>query len=87
MKVILAVTRDKDIEPILDSLLPRGFSVTKFASMGGFLKRGSTTLLIGVEETEVEEVIKLLKIAVGPPDTDQHRITLFVMNAVDFNQI
>ena len=87
MKVILAVTRDKDIESILDSLLPRGFSVTKFASMGGFLKRGSTTLLIGVEETEVEEVINLLKNAVGPPDTDQHRITLFVMNAVDFNQI
>jgi len=87
MKVILAVTRDKDTESILDSLLPRGFSVTKFASMGGFLKRGSTTLLIGVEETKVEEVINLLKNAVGTPDTDQHRITLFVMNADDFKQI
>jgi len=87
MKLILAVTRDKDTNPIMESLLPRGFKVTKIASIGGFLKRGSTTLLIGVEENDVIEVIDLLKNAVGPPDSYQHRITIFVINAVDFTQI
>lgn len=87
MKLIMAVVRDVDTDPILDTLLPKGYRVTRLASTGGFLRRGSTTLMIGVDEGDEENVINLLKSAVGKPDPDQHRITLFVLNATDYKQI
>jgi len=87
MKLILAVVRDVDTEPILNNLLPKGYRVTRLASTGGFLRRGSTTLMIGIDEGTESEVIRLLKSAVGQPDPDQHRITVFVLNAINFEQI
>jgi len=87
MKLILAVVRDTDTESILNTLLPHGFRVTRLASTGGFLRRGSTTLMIGVDEGKENKVVGLLKSAVGAPDPDQHRITLFVLNASNYEQI
>ena len=87
MKLILAVVRDIDTESIMNTLLPKGYQITRLASTGGFLRRGSTTLMIGVEEGSESEVIKLIKGAVGEPDLDQHRITMFVLDAIDFKQI
>ena len=87
MKLILAVVRDIDTEPILDKLLPKGYRVTRMASTGGFLRKGSTTLMIGVDSGHEELVVDLLKSAVGKPDPDQHRITLFILNASDYRQI
>ncbi len=87
MKLILVVVRDIDTEPVLNTLLPKGFRVTRLASTGGFLRRGSTTLMIGVDEGQEAEVIDLLKSAVGKPDPDQHRLTIFMLNATDFQQI
>ena len=65
MKLILAVVRDVDTDAILDTLLPKGYRVTRLASTGGFLRRGSTTLMIGVDEGDEENVIDLLKISSG----------------------
>lgn len=87
MKLILAVVRDIDSEPVINTLLPKGYQVTRLASTGGFLRRGSTTLMIGVEAGTETEVISLIKNAVGEPEPDQHRITLFVLDAIDFKQI
>ena len=87
MKLILAVVRDIDTESILNTLFPKGFRVTRLASTGGFLRRGSTTLMIGIDEGQEKEVIDLLKSAVGKPDPEQHRLTIFVLNATNFEQI
>jgi len=87
MKLILAVVRDIDTENILKILLEKGYQVTRLASSGGFLRKGSTTLMIGIDDGKEKEVIELLKSAVGTPDPDQHRVTLFVLNATDFEQI
>lgn len=87
MKLILAVVRDIDTESILNTLLPKGFRVTRLASTGGFLRRGSTTLMIGVDEGQEAEVITFLKGAVGKPDPEQHRLTIFVLNATSYEQI
>ena len=87
MKLILAVVRDIDTESVLNTLLEKSYRVTRLASTGGFLRRGSTTLMIGIDEGKEKEVIDLLKDAVGKPDPDQHRVTLFVLNATDFEQI
>ena len=87
MKISLAVVRDLDSDPVINTLVNKGYRVTRLASTGGFLRRGNVTLLIGVDEGEVESVIDLLKNTVGPPEQAQHRVTVFVMNALDYEQI
>ena len=41
------------------------YSVTKLATTGGFLKKGNSTLMIGTEDKQVEEVITLIKDTCG----------------------
>lgn len=61
MKLIIAVVQDQDVNRLLERLLDSGIGATKLASTGGFLKEGNTTLLIGVGEEQVDEVIGLIK--------------------------
>ncbi|MCT8977814.1 cyclic-di-AMP receptor [Clostridium sp. CX1] len=61
MKLIIAIVQRKDANPLIDSLTEGGFKVTKIASTGGFLKSGNTTLLVGVEQQEVDNVISRIK--------------------------
>lgn len=60
MKLILAIVHDEDGHKVMQSLNREGFTVTKLATTGGFLKAGNTTLLIGVEDESVDQVIKLI---------------------------
>lgn len=61
MKLIIAIVQDQDAPNLIGDLTEREFRVTKLASTGGFLKSGNTTLLIGVEEELVSEVIKIIE--------------------------
>ena len=60
-KLILAVVEDESASPLMDSLVEQGFQATKLASTGGFLLRGNTTLLIGVEDDQVEPVLTTIR--------------------------
>ena len=86
MKLILAVIRDIDNEPVIRTLIKAGYRVTRLASTGGFLRRGNMTLMIGVNEGEVQKVIDLMRETVGPPEKEQHRVTLFILNATGSEQ-
>ena len=57
MKLIIAIVQDDDAANLLEILTESGFRVTKLATTGGFLRAGNTTLLIGVEEQDVDKVI------------------------------
>jgi uncharacterized protein YaaQ len=46
---------------LIASLLREGLSATKIASQGGFLRRGSVTILSGVEDEQVETVLELAR--------------------------
>lgn len=61
MKLVVAVVQDKDAIRLLESLVEKGFRATKLASTGGFLKEGNTTLLLGVEDDQVDEVVRVVK--------------------------
>ena len=87
MKLIIAICRDVDAGPVVDALITAGHRVTRVASTGGFLRRGNVTLLIGVEEQNVQSVIDVFKDTCSPPETGQHRATIFVVNAPHFEQI
>ncbi len=61
MKLVMAIVKDDDSFNIMNSLNVEGFSVTKLASTGGFLKVGNTTLICGVEDDKVDFVIDIIK--------------------------
>ena len=54
MKLAVFVVDDSKADESVDALVAQGFRVTRLASTGGFLRRGNTTLLVGIEEHEVE---------------------------------
>ena len=61
MKLVIAVIQDKDSNRLSNALVKEGFRATKLASTGGFLRSGNTTLLIGVEDERVDDVLSLIK--------------------------
>ena len=61
MKLIIAIVQDQDVPSLIDDLTEKDFRITKLASTGGFLKSGNTTLLIGVEDEKIDEVISIIE--------------------------
>lgn len=61
MKLIMAVIHEKDQRHVQDSLLEQGYQFTNVASTGGFLREGNITLLIGVEEDQVDQVLEVVR--------------------------
>jgi len=88
MKMIITILRDRDTEPVSQALIEAEFRVTRIASTGGFLRRGSTTLMIGVDDQKVDEAIDVIRNnLVESDDPTIKRATLFVLNVADFKQI
>jgi len=61
MKLVIAIVQDEDAPRLVDKLMKTGYSVTKLASTGGFLRSGNTTILTGVEDEEVDDVIRIIE--------------------------
>ena len=57
MKMILAIVSNDDSSNVSRALTKARYSVTRLATTGGFLMSGNTTLLIGVEDEKVDDVI------------------------------
>lgn len=56
MKLVIAIVQDADAHRLQEQLSAQGFTSTKLASSGGFLREGNTTLMTGVEDKEVAYV-------------------------------
>ena len=61
MKLVLAIVQDDDSIDLIEELTDKDYRVTKLATTGGFLKSGNTTLMIGVEEKEVKNLINVIE--------------------------
>lgn len=61
MKLIVAIVQDQDAQNVITDLTEKEYRVTKLASTGGFLKAGNTTLLSGVDNDQVDEVIAIIE--------------------------
>ncbi|MFA5523207.1 MAG: cyclic-di-AMP receptor [Tissierellales bacterium] len=66
MKLVIAIIQDDDAANLVSNLTEEGFRVTKLASTGGFLKAGNTTLLIGVEDEKLDDLIKAVEVVCRP---------------------
>lgn len=88
MKLIVAILRDNDNDPVSQALINSGFRVTRIASTGGFLRRGSSTIMIGVSDEKVDEAIEVIQQSSAPPvEPGIKRATLFVLNVEHFSQL
>lgn len=61
MKLVIAVVQGKDAEDLLDALTTHGYRATQINSAGGFLRESNVTLLIGVEDADVDAVRTLIQ--------------------------
>ena len=61
MKLVMAIISDDDAFNIMDELSAKGFSVTKLASTGAFLRAGNTTLICGVMEERIPELMEIIE--------------------------
>lgn len=61
MKLILAIVQDEDAQKLTSTLMNDGFSVTKLATTGGFLRAGNTTFLIGVDQGRIDLALSLIE--------------------------
>ena len=55
------IVRQDNEQEVVDALIKEKFSITKLATSGGFLKKGNTTLMSCIEDSEVEKAINLIK--------------------------
>lgn len=58
MKLIIAIINQEDTENVENHLREAYIYLTKIASVGGFLEKGNTTLLIGTDR--VNEVVNII---------------------------
>ena len=61
MKMIIAIVQDEDSSRLVSNLMNEGYSVTKLATTGGFLRAGNTTLLMGVNDDKLDGAIKIIE--------------------------
>ena len=61
MKLIIAIVQDEDSSRLVSNLMNDGYSVTKLATTGGFLRAGNTTLLLGVDESRFDGAMKIIE--------------------------
>ena len=88
MKMIIAILRDEDSDNVLQALIGANLRVTRIASTGGFFRRGSTTLMIGLADDRVDEAIQIIRENCRSPiEPGIKRATLFVLNVAHFEQI
>lgn len=60
MKLVIAIINYDDVNAVTHSLTKNGFSSTKLATSGGFLMAGNVTVLVGVDDEKVQQVIDII---------------------------
>lgn len=61
MKLVLAVVQMRDAEALIGSLVDQGYQATQIDSAGGFLRESNVTLLVGVQEAHVVDVLRIVR--------------------------
>ncbi len=60
MNLMVSIVASENAEPVTRALLAAGYRVTRMNTAGGFLRRGNVTLLVGVEEAGVDDVLRII---------------------------
>jgi uncharacterized protein YaaQ len=61
MKFLIAIVQDYDCDRLLRTVTASGFRATRISSTGGFLRAGNTTVLMGIDDDQVERCVNLIR--------------------------
>jgi uncharacterized protein YaaQ len=84
MKLVVAIVRDQDAGRAVDNLISREYRATRINTAGGFLKRGNATILIGVDDEQVDEILELLQDTVRQTGGDGKGVAFVLPVAATF---
>lgn len=88
MKLIIAIIKDEDNDAVSKALTEKGFRVTFIASTGGFFRSGRSTLLVGVEDEQVEAALEVIRQTCRKPQNNKEkRATIFVLKVDQYTQL
>ena len=76
MKLIIAIIKDEDNESVSKALTKKDFRVTLIASTGGFLRSGRSTLLIGVNDDQIENALDVIRNNCKKPEIAEGYVAL-----------
>lgn len=83
MKLIITIFPDSFTDAVSLALTSNKFRVTQIASTGGFLRKGNSTLLIGVENDQVQSALQVVKEKITISDSNQKGVA-FVINVDEY---
>ena len=95
MKLVVAVVKGEDVDSVVRALLEAEIRLTRINTTGGFLRRGNSTLLIGVPADEVDEAIQIIR-AACPSEAEaspvakglpMYAATVFVLDSSHFERV
>jgi uncharacterized protein YaaQ len=59
--LIFAVVHSDDAPVLIEALVRRGHRATRINTAGGFLKESNATILLGVQDDRVDEILALIQ--------------------------
>lgn len=60
MKLLIAIVSTGDLDELLRRMAAKGYRATVVDQRGGFLRQGNVTLLVGVQEALIADLIRLI---------------------------
>jgi len=60
-QLILAIVQDEDAGPVIEALTSDGFRATRINTVGGFLRKGNATVLVGVERERLHRALLIVR--------------------------
>jgi uncharacterized protein YaaQ len=61
VKLLVAIVHGEDAGPLVAALLARDYRTTRLQSSGGFLKQSNATVILGVDDDAVEDVMEIVR--------------------------
>ena len=61
MKLVVAIVHSEDASALVAALLDKEFRATRLQSSGGFLKQSNATVILGVDDDQVETVLDVVR--------------------------
>jgi uncharacterized protein YaaQ len=61
VKLVVAIVHHEDAGTLVDALLDQEYRATRLASSGGFLKQSNATVILGVEDDQVDAVLDIVR--------------------------
>ena len=88
MKLVVAILQDQDAGGVIDRLVQAEYRATRINTSGGFLKRGNATVLVGVEDDQVQDVMRIMRENARPSEGERGSKmaagNVFVLNVARF---